>query len=179
MCMHRHDQTLFVVSVQSVGSSFDGASEASGAFHQQRNTFRRSERIEQSLISNKSQLLRSERSERSFLYLQHTLLFYHRDLTLGPWGPWALGPLGPRAPGPWGPLGPRAPHAAHRTETLFPASSYAASPSCCWHRRCHCQVSQDLQDVHVSSCTLFSRTAMPCCTFLSGDRADSEYLLRW
>ena len=32
MCMHRHDQTLFVVSVQSVGSSLDGASEASGAF---------------------------------------------------------------------------------------------------------------------------------------------------
>ena len=67
MCMHRHDQTLFVVSVQSVGSSFDGASEASGAFYQQRNTFRRSERSERSLISNKESV--AERAKRAELLL--------------------------------------------------------------------------------------------------------------
>ena len=66
--MHRHDQTLFAVSVQSVGSNLDGASEASGAFYQQRNTFRRSERSERSLISNKKPVA-AERAKRAELFI--------------------------------------------------------------------------------------------------------------
>ena len=50
--------------------SFDGASEASGVFYQQRNTFRRSERSERSLISNKHQGLTERAKRAEFFYLQ-------------------------------------------------------------------------------------------------------------
>ena len=49
--------------------NFDGASEASGVFfYQQRNTFRRSERSERSLISNKKPVA-AERAKRAELFL--------------------------------------------------------------------------------------------------------------
>ncbi len=48
--------------------SLDGTSEASGVFDQQRNTFRRSERSEQSLISNKMPVA-AERAKRAELFL--------------------------------------------------------------------------------------------------------------
>ena len=48
--------------------SFDGASEASGVFYQQRNKFRRSERSERSLISNKKPVA-TERAKRAEFFL--------------------------------------------------------------------------------------------------------------
>ena len=48
--------------------SFDGASEASGVFYQQRNKFRRSERSERSLISNKKPVA-TERAKRAEFFI--------------------------------------------------------------------------------------------------------------
>ena len=52
--------------------SFDGASEASGVFYQQRNKFRRSERSERSLISNKKPVA-TERAKRAEFFIYNKL----------------------------------------------------------------------------------------------------------
>ena len=55
--------------------SFDGASEASGVFYQQRNEFRRSKRSERSFISNKKPAA-TERAKRAEFFICNKHYFF-------------------------------------------------------------------------------------------------------